>query len=76
MPVQDKPDTRVSFGTLELILSAHPNFNGSMWNRLYDLNRRSNRSAVEYVIRHIGNYPVSEAVADAVALLRRRVERE
>lgn len=68
-------ETKVSFSTLELILSEHPDFNGTMWNRLYDISRRSNRAAVEFVVRKIGNYPVSEAVADTVAQMRKRLDR-
>ena len=68
-------ETKVSFSTLELILSAHPDFNGTMWNRFYDINKSSNRKAVEFVLRHIGNYPVSEAVQDTVAQMRKRLDR-
>ena len=76
MPVQDKPQTKVSFGTLEALLSESNKFVPEQWTQLYDtFYNKGNRAAVEFVVHHLSSQETNELVADAVALLRRRLER-
>jgi hypothetical protein len=68
-------ETNVSFSTLERVLSHHPSFDGTMWTKLFSEYSQSNRRAVAYVVRSLGNQEVCKAVADTLAQMRKRLER-
>ena len=69
--------TNVSFRTLEGILSENPSFVPAQWTKLYDIfYNEGNRAAVTFVVRQFKSQKVSQPVADAVALLRRRLDGE
>ena len=70
-------DRGVAFKTLEMLLTEYPDFNIPKWNRLFDLYySRTNREAVEYVIKSFKNCGTTEAVADGIEQLRKYLERK
>ena len=71
------PDDKVvSFRTLEMLLTEHPDFNTSKWNRLFDPHQNSNREAVQYAIKSFENCQAAEDVADGIDQMRKYLERK